>query len=362
MMSRNLLKSSLLAAAMIAAAGQAHAVDFSGKRVEILVPYEAGGGTDIYARFIAPILSKHLPGQPTVIVNNVPGAGAIAGGNQFQQRAKPDGLHLIGIGTSLTSNYVFRDKRVQYKLAEWIPIISSPNGTVVYAHSSLGIKDSSEIAKLRDKDLVMGANNATGGDLRVLLSLDGLGLKAKEVFGLNRGDARPSFERGEFNLNFDSGAAYQVQVEPLVEQKTAVPLYSFGIADDKGNIIRDPLVPEVPTYPEVFKQVNGKEPDGPLHKAWLAMFNLNIMTAKGLALPAGTPDDIVQAYNEAIKGVIGDFAKAEYKAQADEVIGPYPQSIGEGAGVALRAAATFDDETFNWLKGWLAKNYQVELK
>jgi hypothetical protein len=269
---------------------------------------------------------------------------------------------LIGIGTSLTANYVFRDKRVQYKLADWIPIISSPNGTVVYSHSKLGAKGSADIGSLKGKELVMGANNATGGDLRVLLSLDGLGLKAQEVFGLNRGDARPSFERGEFNLNFDSTAAYQVQVRPMVESGVAVPLFTFGIADDSGKIVRDPLVPDVPTYNEVFKAANGKEPDGPEYKAWLAMFNLNIMAAKGLALPAGTPKDIVDTYNEAIKQVIAAFDDPKIKDQANDIVGPYPQAVGDAAGRALRGAATFDDETFNWLKTWLHERYQVTLK
>jgi tripartite-type tricarboxylate transporter receptor subunit TctC len=347
-------------AALAGVATCASAADFRGQRIEIIVPYEAGGGTDIYARFLAPLLSEKLPGKPTVLVVNVPGAGAIAGGNQFE-RAKPDGLTVIAVGTSLTANYVFRDKRVKYKLADWIPIISSPNGTVVYANSSLGVKSSADIASLKGKSLVMGANNATGGDLRVLLSLDGLGLKANEVFGLNRGDARPSFERGEFNLNFDSIAAYQAQVRPLIESGVAVPLFSFGIADDKGTIVRDPLAPDVPTYNEVFKTANGKEPDGPAYKAWLAMFNLNIMAAKGLALPAGTPKDIVDTYNEAIKQVIAAFSDPKTKAQADDVVGPYPQAVGEAAGRALRGAATFDDETFNWLKTWLNERYKVSL-
>lgn len=349
------------AVGLLGAGPPASAADFAGKRVEIIVPYEAGGGTDIYARFLAPLLSARLPGNPAVIVTNVPGAGAIAGGNQFQQRAKPNGLTLIGIGTSLTANYVFRDKRVKYKLADWIPVISSPNGTVVYGNGSLGIKTPADLSTLRGKKLVMGANNATGGDLRVLLSLAGLGLKAQEVFGLNRGDARPSFERGEFNLNFDSTAAYQVQVLPMVQSGVAVPLFTLGIANDRGEVVRDPLVPDVPTYVEAYRSLNGKDPDGPEFKAWLAMFNLNIMTAKGLALPAGTPQDIVDTYNAAIDAVVADFADPKYKAQANDIVGPYPQSVGAAAGAALKGAATFDDQTFDWLKEWLNRNYQVSL-
>lgn len=349
----------LAAVPLVAPASMAFGVDFGGQRIQILVPYEAGGGTDVYARFLAPLLSRALPGQPAVFVQNVPGAGAIAGGNQFEERARPDGLTLIAIGTSLTANYVFRDERVRYDVEGWIPIINSPSGTVVYARDSLGVSDVSQIGSLRDANLVMGANNATGGDLRVLLSLDGLGLKAREVFGLNRGDARPSFERGEFNLNFDSTPAYQSYVVPMVESGLAVPLFSFGVADENGEVIRDPLVADVPTYIEAYRTVNGEDPDGVSHSAWLAMFNLNIMAAKGLALPAGTPRDIVDAYHEAIESVVAEFKNPAYQEQADDIIGPYPQVIGMSGEDVLVRATDLDDEAFAWLSNWLNENYQI---
>jgi tripartite-type tricarboxylate transporter receptor subunit TctC len=347
--------------ALIASVSAAPAVDFAGPRIEILVPTEPGGGTDIYARFLGPLLSEKLPGKPTIIINNVPGAGSIAGGNQFQKRARPDGLSLIAIGTSITTNYVFRDKRVQFKLEDWIPIISSPQGTVVYSSKSLSAKKPDDIVKLRGEKLVMGANNAAGGDMRVLLSLDSLGMTVNPVFGLNRGEVRPGFERGEFNINWETTAGYQVQVLPMVESGEAVPLFTFGVADDSGKILRDPVVPNLPTYIEVYHSLYGKDPEGPPFKAWLAMFDLNVMAAKALALPAGTPKEIVDTYNEAIKAVVAEFGNPQYKKQADDIVGPYPQALGAAAGRALKGAVTLDDETFAWLKGWLASKYQVKL-
>jgi tripartite-type tricarboxylate transporter receptor subunit TctC len=73
----------------------AQKVDFSGKRIELLVPFPPGGGSDVYSRTLAPFLEKHLPGKPTIVVRNVPGGGSITGANQFHTRAKPDGLHAL---------------------------------------------------------------------------------------------------------------------------------------------------------------------------------------------------------------------------------------------------------------------------
>jgi hypothetical protein len=325
------------------------------RRVEILVPYEAGGGTDLYARFLAPMLSSKLPGTPDVIVNNVEGAGAIAGSNQFQERAKPDGCSLIAVAASVTSNYVFRDKRVRYKLDEWIPIISSPAGTVVYVSSKFGLKDTSELSKLKDQQLIMGANNPTGGDMRALLSLDLLGLNVKPIYGINRGDARPGFERGEFNINFDSSQAYPLQVQPLIDSKVAVPLFSLGITDAGGKIGRDPVVPEVPTFNEAYKAVHGKDPSGPEFDAWLAVFNLNVMASKALALPAGTPEAIVKTYHTVMAEVVKDLQRPEIKDKADDVVGPYPQALGEAAANVLRGAIKFDPQAEAFLRDWVKK-------
>ena len=67
-------------------------VDFSGKTIEWIIPFQQGGGSDTWARFNAPFLSKYLPGRPVVIVRNVPGGGSTKGANRYAATAKPDGL------------------------------------------------------------------------------------------------------------------------------------------------------------------------------------------------------------------------------------------------------------------------------
>src|SRR5688572_4943026 len=71
----------------------AQKVDYAGKRILVTVPFAPGGGSDIYIRALQPYLEKHLPGKPTIIVLNVPGARSIPGANQFQDRARTDGTH-----------------------------------------------------------------------------------------------------------------------------------------------------------------------------------------------------------------------------------------------------------------------------
>ncbi|MGH7810618.1 MAG: hypothetical protein ACREP5_10115, partial [Candidatus Binatia bacterium] len=72
---------------------------YRGKTVRIIVGLSAGGGFDIYARALARHMGKHVPGNPTFVVDNMPGAGSMIAANHVYNAAKPDGLtmgHFVG--------------------------------------------------------------------------------------------------------------------------------------------------------------------------------------------------------------------------------------------------------------------------
>jgi tripartite-type tricarboxylate transporter receptor subunit TctC len=350
-------------AAVVSIGGPAAAqTDFSGERVELLVPYRAGGGTDIYARFLAPLLSKHLPGEPTVVVNNVPGAGALAGSNQFQERAEKDGTDIFAASASVTLNFAFRNPQATYELDKWNAFLSTAVGTVVYARSDLGIDGSEDIAELRDATLRMGGNNPTGGDLRTLLSLDLLGIEVQPVFGMNRGDVYAAFDRGEFNINFDTITAYEAQVVPMVEEGTAVPLFTLGFIDEEGNYGRDPAQPDLPSFLEVYEELHGEPLAGEAYDAWMTIFGLNVMASRALLLPEGVSDDVFETYTQAMRDVMAEIeSDPELQARAAEVMGPGPHAIGKAAGRNLRNAVAFDDDAFEWLRNWVRETLDAEI-
>lgn len=337
-------------------------VDFSGERIEMLVPYEAGGGTDIYARFLAPLIGKHLPGEPTVIVNNVPGAGALAGSNQFQQRAEADGTDIFAASASVMLNFTFRNPQANYELDKWNAYISTAVGTVVYARADLGIEGPGDIEKLRDAQLLLGGNNPTGGDLRTLLSLDLLGIDVQPVFGMNRGDVYAAFDRGEFNINFDTITAYEQQVVPMVEQGIAVPLFSLGFIDDQGNYGRDPSQPDLPSFLEVYERLNGEPLSGEPYDAWMSVFGLNVMASRALLLPEGVSDEIYDVYTQAMHDILEEIdSDPELAARASEILGPGPHAIGDAAQRNLRTAVVFDEAAFEWLRNWVEEKFDTTL-
>jgi hypothetical protein len=90
----------LAAAAAVIFATQAVAgsdgIDLKGKTVEWVIPFSESGGSAKWAHFYAPLLSEALPGQPTVVVKFMPGAGSTKGANWFQKRKYKNGTTIFG--------------------------------------------------------------------------------------------------------------------------------------------------------------------------------------------------------------------------------------------------------------------------
>jgi tripartite-type tricarboxylate transporter receptor subunit TctC len=346
----------MAAAAMLAQ--PVKAAEFSGQTVEWIIPFATGGGSDVWARIFAPFWQKHLPGNPSVVVRNVPGGGSTIGANQFAERAEPDGLTILGTSGSTQFPYLLDDPRVEYEYKDWIPVLVSPTGGVAYTSSALGISGPEEVLNLQGQRLVYASQGATSLDLVPLLAFEILGLDVQAVFGFQgRGDGRLAFERGEATLDYQTSSAYLSRVVPMVEEGQAVPLFSWGVVDDDGNLQRDPTFPDIPHFAEVYETVHGAAPSGTAWNAWRAFHTAGFAAQKIIFLPGGTPDDIVQAWHDAARAVISD---PEFVAAAKEELGEYVQVTPPGADRLVEIAIDIDPEAKDWVKSWLTERYDVQ--
>ena len=334
--------------------------DFSGKRVEILVPAAEGGGSDLHARFYATYLSKYLPGKPTVVVRNMPGGGHSIGGNYFARHAKPDGTDIFSSTGSTQFPFLLGDKRVQYDYANMRAFLNSPFGGVAYVQPDLGVKSVADIAKLKGMELTYPSQGPATLDLLPKLSFELLGLNVKAVFGFRgRGDGRLACERGAASIDYQTTGAYQQNVIPLVKRGRAVPLFSWGVLDAEGNLSRDPTFPDLPHFAEAYEIATGSKPEGIEFEAWKAYFAAGFAAQKFILLPKGTPDDIVETYRQAVIDMVN---APGFKEAAAEVLGDYEQGIGEGADRMYEIAIGLDPEAKEWVKNWLAERYDVKLQ
>ena len=92
----------------------AQAPFYQDKTIRIVAGYGAGSVDDAWARLIARYLAKHIPGNPTMIVQNMPGAGAMIAANYVYKVAKPDGLTLGGIRGGLYFDQLVGRQQVQF--------------------------------------------------------------------------------------------------------------------------------------------------------------------------------------------------------------------------------------------------------
>ncbi|GGA38560.1 Bug family tripartite tricarboxylate transporter substrate binding protein [Pelagibacterium lentulum] len=350
----------LVASVTLAFAMPAQAqVDFSGQTVEWWIPFSEGGGSDVWARFYAPYLSESLPGNPNVIIRNVPGGGSITGTNEFVARAAPDGLSIIGTSGSTQFPYLLGDSRVRYEYADLEPVLVSPTGGVVYIPASLGVADASELGKLEGTQLVYASQGATSLDLVPMLAFEVLGLDVRHVFGMTgRGDGRLAFERGEATIDYQTSSAYLTNVVPLVEAGEAVPLFSYGVLDSLGNVQRDPTFPDIPHFVEAYEMMHGEAPSGVAFDAYMAFFGSGFAAQKPVMLPKGTPPEIVETYRRAFADAV---ANPDLQAAKGDILGEYDQAVYDDVAGLYEVATTIDPEAREWVRNYLSENHNVTL-
>lgn len=337
----------------------AQAADFSGQIIEFVIPFKEGGGSDTWGRFNAPFLSRYLPGQPTVVVRNVPGGNSIAGSNRFAARARPDGLSILGTSASTQFPFLMDDPRVDYNYQDWRVLMAYGTGGVAYVSSALGISDSSQIRNIVDRELLYGSQGPTSLDLVPVLGFELLGLNVRPIFGMSgRGAGRLAFERRETQIDYQTSTAYLRNVVPLIEQGAAVPLFSWGALDATGQLVRDPTFPDLPHFGEAYELVHGTPPSGIGWESWFAFFTAGFPAQKLLVVPRETPDDIVMAYQNAVETMKQD---PEYIERKPAALGTYEQVTGAAAQTMYELATEVPLSARTWVRDWLRQRFRVNL-
>ncbi|MBF8254926.1 MAG: hypothetical protein HW373_1621, partial [Deltaproteobacteria bacterium] len=106
----------------------AQAPFYQGKTITIIQGTEAGGSSDVMTRALLPYLKKHIPGEPTIVSEYMPGGGGIKAANHLFKNVRPDGLTIGRVGGGLVANAVLGEKGVLYDLNKLI-YLGSPHST-----------------------------------------------------------------------------------------------------------------------------------------------------------------------------------------------------------------------------------------
>jgi tripartite-type tricarboxylate transporter receptor subunit TctC len=349
-----------------ASTNAAAAVDFSGKRIAVIIPFSEGGGTDSYSRFMAPYFEKHLPGNPKIVIINRPGGGGLTGVNYYAAKASKEGTWVLALSTSSQSNYMLGDKRAKFDMADFIPIILSPRGITQYVRKDLGIQNETslkaKIEKLRSyprSKLVFGGKTPTSGGLALRTALTLLGIEVTSVWGLGgNGPMALAFERGEFTVNYDNTLSFLNNRAHMIKSGLAVPLYTFGVINEDGSISRDPALPKVPTFNEAYKAVHGKEPSGTAYEAWRSLMAVSVPLSKSWNLMAGTPPEIIEVWRTAARNVYAEIMKSP---KGKKIFGPYKNIMTDAAIKIRDNGTTLDPQSAKWLAGYVNERYNITI-
>jgi tripartite-type tricarboxylate transporter receptor subunit TctC len=134
----------IVAGLQAAAPGAARAADavadfYSGKSVQLVIGYAPGGGYDVYARALARYMGRHIPGNPSIVVQNMPGAGSIKAANYLYNIAPKDGATFGGFSRgAFLDPLLGRAEGVQYVAAKygWLGSISNEVGVCAFRADS----------------------------------------------------------------------------------------------------------------------------------------------------------------------------------------------------------------------------------
>ncbi|MPZ40538.1 MAG: hypothetical protein GEU95_21315 [Rhizobiales bacterium] len=286
-----------LAGAALHAAGAAQAqgdpvADFyKDKTVTILVGYQGGGGYDLYARLVAPFLSKHLPGNPTVIVQNMPGAGGLRAARNLVAVSAKDGTALGMLAQTLPFDTLLGyTPDIDAGRFTWIGR-AAMNVEVGVAFAKSGI---TSIDDARKREVPTAGTGGTASSTVVPFMLNRLaGTRFKLISGYkSANEALVTMERGEVDMVGAIGIA------------TIMARHAARLKDGSIRIIyqsaltRHPSIPDVPTIGELGE---GKD-----ERVMLDLFASGSAIGRALIAPPGVPPERAAALRRALAAALAD--------------------------------------------------------
>ncbi|MBI4489724.1 MAG: hypothetical protein HY694_11615 [Deltaproteobacteria bacterium] len=334
------LLTAIIIGLVLLAAPQAWAQDFfKGKVIRIVAGYPPGGGVDTEARLVARYISKFIPGNPNVIVENMAGAGGRIALNHVSRVAKRDSLTWIVIPAT-PNIFQILDKDRKFDLTEMIYLRGSSEPGITVIRDITGVKGIAGLPKVDPSKLVIPGRSAPDAPqmaLRAALELFGIKSGYKTSLGypgtaqisaaLLQGEAT-FYEWAMLNI-LKGGILY----EPIQEGKV-VPLWQSGSLSPQGEVLRDRRI-DIPTFDEVYQKVMGKAPSGIAYEAYKALSPGSRTLNRSVLTTPGVPPDRVKIMRQAFDAMDKD---PQYDAEMKKILGFEAVSFsGEEAQGILRS-------------------------
>jgi tripartite-type tricarboxylate transporter receptor subunit TctC len=280
---------------------------YKGKTIRLIVGLAPGGGFDTYSRVIARHMGKHIPGNPTTVVDNMPGAASLLAANFIYRAAKPDGLTMGNFVGGLSFQQLLGLPGVEFDAPkfEYLGVPAQDNFMIGVA-KSVGIT-SVEQWKASGTVIKIGGVAPGGGtdDIPKVLKAT-LGLPLQLVSGYKgTGPVRLAFNAGEVQGVCNSLESFKSTWRAEMDRGEVVLLV-------QANLKPHPEVPNVPWAVDLAKSDDAK-------KMILTSARVNGVLNRFYVLPPGTPKDRVRLLRKAFMDTLKDpeFLADTQKAKLD---------------------------------------------
>jgi tripartite-type tricarboxylate transporter receptor subunit TctC len=278
---------------LMTATGPAAADDFyKGKTLRLIVPSDVGGGYDLYGRTFAQYLRKHLPGEPTIIVQNMPGGGGLLSANWLYNVAPKDGLVMGLVQRGVPFYPYFGDKNAKFDPTQfnWLGSFTAEVGTTTVWHTSKAMT----IEDTFKQTVLLGGSGPNDSETYSHLMNNTIGTKFKIVSGYRANSAvLLAMERGEVEGVTGSWSSMKGERPNWVRDKLVRPLVQVGRTK----------LPDLPNVPLIMDYVKTDE--------YRAMWNVMLTIAqvgRPVVAPPGTPAEQVRILRAAFTATVTDPA------------------------------------------------------
>ncbi len=320
-MFKRVLLQSICGAAMMAAMpslAQAQSVEqfYKGKNINLAIGYATGGGYDFFGRLTARHMGRHIPGNPTIIPQNMPGAGSLKAANYMYSVAPKDGTALGIITQSVAIEEALGTPGVQYKSAEfnWIGRVTSNVEISLMWHTSK-VKSVEDAKKIEVPVAGTGPGSPAEVFPKILNAV--VGTKFKVITGYpGSNDGMLAMERGEVDGALTSWNTTKTSKKNWLDEKKIAIIVQFAAE-------RHAEIPNVPTAVELGTTKEQKQV--------LELFVSGATVGRSIMSTPGVPADRLKALRAAFEAMTKDKVFLDEvektKAEFDPMTGDKLQEV-----------------------------------
>jgi tripartite-type tricarboxylate transporter receptor subunit TctC len=291
-------------------------ISLEGETLRVIINFSAGGPTDTFGRLITKHLTGHLPGEPNIVVENVPGADGALGSNRLWD-AEPDGL-TFGILTDPMLPTLLPESEVNYDMAEWTWVGGISETMILFSRADLGLETAEDLIDFDGEVVAGGYGPRSDVDLGERLFFDTLGVEYNLVTGYPGGnDALAALDRNEINTFLLSLSTYVPRVGPQVEDGSVVELAQAGAVNEDGEVIRDERFPDLPTMHEVLEEHAGSD-YSEVEQTAMAQIVGTLSLLRAIVAPPGVPEENAEVLRTGLSETLADPA---FQDEAEQLLG-----------------------------------------